>query len=286
MNETKIRKGTIMNRTTALALLGLACLMAVPNIAQARYRDGMNLYQYVRSNPIGHVDPSGLATTELERDIPDDCPKCPCVGDKHDCFIEVVQVALGTQVKANYTNSRGKRSWTSSTYSWVSNTLKKKKGRIFQERFPVIVRIKSRSGKDVRNCHLRQDAIERWTKTIAGTGKQIRPPVKKEDYSSRRSKRNLWYGGWWFHDAPSHYVETFRDEDKVAITHWFCQMEVTVEENRKIKAYWGGWVHADYDKKGADKDAVVKRKFFGPVAKKHANPFRTPATAPATKPSK
>ena len=60
MNETIIRKGTIMKRTSALALLGLACLMALPSIAHARYRAGMNLYQYVRSAPVQHVDPMGL----------------------------------------------------------------------------------------------------------------------------------------------------------------------------------------------------------------------------------
>jgi hypothetical protein len=60
MNETSIRKGTIMKRTFTLALVGLACLMAMPSIAHARYRDGMNLYQYVGSNPLNRVDPSGL----------------------------------------------------------------------------------------------------------------------------------------------------------------------------------------------------------------------------------
>jgi len=60
MNETRIRKGTIMKRTTALALVTLACLMAMPSIAQARYRDGMNLYQYVGSSPTSYTDASGL----------------------------------------------------------------------------------------------------------------------------------------------------------------------------------------------------------------------------------
>jgi hypothetical protein len=59
--ETRIRKGTIMKRTTALALLGLACLAAMPSIAHARYRDGMNLYQYVRSSPTSYVDWNGAA---------------------------------------------------------------------------------------------------------------------------------------------------------------------------------------------------------------------------------
>ena len=64
MNETTMRKGTIMKRTTALALLGLACLMAVPNVAHARYRDGMNLYQYVQSRPISATDPDGRLARE------------------------------------------------------------------------------------------------------------------------------------------------------------------------------------------------------------------------------
>ena len=52
-----------MKRTTAPALLGLACLLVMPAIAHARYRDGMNLYEYVRANPTGLLDPSGLAVT-------------------------------------------------------------------------------------------------------------------------------------------------------------------------------------------------------------------------------
>lgn len=66
MNETRIRKGTIMKRTTALALLGLACLMAMPSIAHARYRDGMNLYQYVESSPVGRIDPSGTRWVDYD----------------------------------------------------------------------------------------------------------------------------------------------------------------------------------------------------------------------------
>ena len=51
-----------MKRTTTLALLALTCLTAIPSIAQARYRDGMNMYEYVRSEPIRHRDPSGRVT--------------------------------------------------------------------------------------------------------------------------------------------------------------------------------------------------------------------------------
>jgi len=49
-----------MTRITTLTLLGLGYLLAVPSIAHARYEDGMNLYQYVRSNPARFVDPLGL----------------------------------------------------------------------------------------------------------------------------------------------------------------------------------------------------------------------------------
>ena len=49
-----------MKRRITLALLGLACLMAMPSIAEARYADGMNLYEFVGGRPTGMVDPMGL----------------------------------------------------------------------------------------------------------------------------------------------------------------------------------------------------------------------------------
>lgn len=48
-------------RTLGLALVaGAAIMMASPAPAEARYRDGMNLYAYVRNSPAAHVDPTGL----------------------------------------------------------------------------------------------------------------------------------------------------------------------------------------------------------------------------------
>ena len=52
-------KGSMMKRSVIAAIAALAALLAVPSSLQARYRDGMNLYEYVRSNPCRYVDPSG-----------------------------------------------------------------------------------------------------------------------------------------------------------------------------------------------------------------------------------
>jgi len=60
-NEPTIRKGMIMTKATTLAVLALACLMAMPSVARARYSDGMNMYEYVRGNPSGSVDSTGKA---------------------------------------------------------------------------------------------------------------------------------------------------------------------------------------------------------------------------------
>ena len=49
-----------MTKATTPALLALACLLAMPSLAQARYSDGMNLYQYVKSRPTLVRDPAGL----------------------------------------------------------------------------------------------------------------------------------------------------------------------------------------------------------------------------------
>ena len=55
-----------MKRTTALVLLGLACLLTMPSTAHARYRDGLNLYQYVSSSPSRYVDPDGRVRIDIE----------------------------------------------------------------------------------------------------------------------------------------------------------------------------------------------------------------------------
>ena len=62
-----------MKRIAALALLGVTCLLAAPSIAQARYADGMNLYEYVQSCPVVKRDAFGTKVSlarvpKLERD--------------------------------------------------------------------------------------------------------------------------------------------------------------------------------------------------------------------------
>ena len=70
MNERGMREDTTMQpklreakRTSILALLALACLTALPSIAHARYVDGMNVYEYVRSSPTGFFDSGGAQAT-------------------------------------------------------------------------------------------------------------------------------------------------------------------------------------------------------------------------------
>ena len=59
MNGLTNRKGTMMKRTKGPVFVGLAYLLVMPCLAHAGYRDGMNLYQYVESNPTRYVDPQG-----------------------------------------------------------------------------------------------------------------------------------------------------------------------------------------------------------------------------------
>ena len=55
-----------MKRNTTLILIALICLLTIPSVAHGRYRDGMNLYQYVESRPTTHVDPNGEASMSID----------------------------------------------------------------------------------------------------------------------------------------------------------------------------------------------------------------------------
>jgi hypothetical protein len=54
-----------MKRIMILSILTAISLAAIPSTAQARYRDGMNLYEYVRSDPVGKRDPQGTAVMPM-----------------------------------------------------------------------------------------------------------------------------------------------------------------------------------------------------------------------------
>lgn len=55
------RKAPSLKPTAAAVVLVLGCILGESSIAEARYQDGMNLYQYVESNPGSWVDPAGTA---------------------------------------------------------------------------------------------------------------------------------------------------------------------------------------------------------------------------------
>ncbi|QDU33450.1 hypothetical protein KS4_14980 [Poriferisphaera corsica] len=41
--------------------------ISTQNVAMGEYKDGLNLYQYVKSNPLRYVDPSGLTLTSVHQ---------------------------------------------------------------------------------------------------------------------------------------------------------------------------------------------------------------------------
>lgn len=73
-------KGTSMRTRYGTMLVGLAAaaLLLAPRPAQAMYRDGPNLYQYVRSGPVNHVDPQGLWTRDTWADSSGTATAEPC----------------------------------------------------------------------------------------------------------------------------------------------------------------------------------------------------------------
>ena len=76
-----------MKRTTTLTLLTVACLMTIPSIAQGRYRDGMNLYEYVRSEPVAGRDPTGR--WKLDRNNAQ--PRAVATAEKGDTVLDLAK---------------------------------------------------------------------------------------------------------------------------------------------------------------------------------------------------
>jgi hypothetical protein len=54
---------------------------------------------------------------------------------------------------------------------------------------------------------------------------------------------------------------------------WFVQFRETVDEVPGLRIYWGFWAQADWNKKGANVNALGQRMPFGPVQKREPNPF-------------
>ncbi len=60
-----------MKRAVVLIIVGLAYLLTIPSVAHARYVDGMNMYECVRSNPVVNCDPAGLLAVKGANDFGD-----------------------------------------------------------------------------------------------------------------------------------------------------------------------------------------------------------------------
>lgn len=141
----------------------------------------------------------------------------------------------------------------------------------------MIVKLKSKSGKDVRKCHLRQDVVDWWTKRENGTISLNEDKLIENDYHLGDYARGKFeYGGWWFLDQPEWGLQTPANFDErmlpLIYTLWFFQIYVFVEENPDVKIYWGGYANADFSKEGADENAIVERDHYTNETRKE-NPY-------------
>ena len=75
MAVNRQRKGTHMRHALVALVLATSALLIAQTPAQAMYRDGPNLYQYVRSAPIDGVDWSGMGTCHIWAYLPADRTK-------------------------------------------------------------------------------------------------------------------------------------------------------------------------------------------------------------------
>jgi hypothetical protein len=159
------------------------------------------------------------------------------------------------------------------SFGAVSDTLHDKDTRRFKERFPVLVKLVAKNkDDDVRSLHIVQDVTVRWRKRV--DGEVVDDGMKPNDYSPAKWETDPHYGGWWLFDDPYTYLERDKDENQnIVWTEVFWEAHVYVKENPKIECYWGYYARADYKKKGADKDAIVERKGFGPLDKPMENPY-------------
>ena len=232
---------------------------------------GMSLYCYARGTPSMRVDPIGTMDYKVTRTVPPpkDCPDCPCTGKDNDCLIDVTFLNKGDTWSISYLAPGAVSATLKSTDkdlsdpNWTPDSVIDEALELpnirfkYHQKTTVLVMIKSKSGKDVRKCHLAQDVVDRWGDI------EDRGP-KKNDYGSK-NEASVFYGGWWLIDA----VEVNLISDEVYAKYFWQAMDY-VEENPDIKAYWG-W---STDVAWMAKVITTGRKTWGPENSATTNPFK------------
>ncbi len=208
----------------------------------------MNLYSYVRDNPTNAVDPFGNKEVVLQGDVTKDATCC-CKDKPEDCFLAVEFMSKGDTVKVEYTRKGDKeKSWKSSTLGdieYVDSRYTDGTGYRVKYIAPAIVTLKSKSNGDVKGCHLQQDVVDRYG--IYGDGKVKNEGRLNEDYAPKKSKDNIWYGGWWLYDDP--YRDNYGDDKADVYEKYFWQAHVFVTEATTVEIFWGFHFEADLNAK-------------------------------------
>src|SRR5262249_51856200 len=128
-------------------------------------------------------------------------------------------------------------------------------GRLFKVSVAAYVWISSKSGKDVRKCHLKQDIVDDWFQYGDLHTKNTPKPNDIDSKNRGGDKDNILYGDWWFIDMPRQENQAPPNQAlKTVPIKWFLQFHVTVEENSKVEIYYGLAVAANYKKIVANTD--------------------------------
>ena len=194
---------------------------------------------------------------KLDKYVPPDA-KCICAQLKNDCWIDVEFFASKTTRTVTYIPKGGTlkdmapvpKSYTSGNQSTETLMLG---ARTFKEGVTFLVTLKSKTGGDVRDCHLRQQVVEHGYKQI--DGKKIEKGFVEHDYSILKPEtttNNENYGGWWIFDVPETTVR--RDDRRKwktdSIAEAADQFHAFVEENKSVEAYYGWKATVDWTMKG------------------------------------
>ena len=221
----------------------------------AGYPQGANLYQYASGSPTAHIDPSGLVTITRDKDIPRGATCC-CTRTPSDCFIEVQFLSEGDRFVTEYT-SGGERTSTEVRIGHEGDYSRGKievirdnpegnriRGYYIYYEAPTVVTLRSRSGGDVRGCHLAQDVTDRYGR-FGGRDRDLGATSDRRFYSS--TARNIYYGGWWFYDAA--WRESWGPEKTDVWERYFFQAHALVEEATSVDIYWGYYYDTNLDRR-------------------------------------